>query len=252
MLPQLLLLLLLPCLLLYGYPPLLFSHAPLVPARELWAAVHQGLHQHRRVRGDAPLIEELARQSAQIDLNRLSRCNFSFRRRSTRWQDATLRHDVRGIRMRVCELFPHTHTHTYRQRPETASLVGRTRRLTSCAAIGMGAPLSQPRARGGRRRVQGERRRLQGERRSIANRSEAAHKAAGGIRQGHATCRRQKNHKISLFGDDVLRVSTLLEFPSAFAGCDCCTHCLCETAMAFLEFLGHGQAEGQPLASFFR
>ena len=55
MLPQLLLLLLLPCLLLYGYPPLLFSHAPLVPARELWAAVHQGLHQHRRVRGDAPI-----------------------------------------------------------------------------------------------------------------------------------------------------------------------------------------------------
>ena len=59
MLPQLLLLLLLPCLLLYGYPPLLFSHTPLdavgllVPARELWAAVHQGLHQHRRVRGDA-------------------------------------------------------------------------------------------------------------------------------------------------------------------------------------------------------
>ena len=85
---------------------------------------------------------------------------------------------------------------------------------------------------------------------ALVSRPEAARKAAAGIRQGHATCRRQKNHKISLFGDDVLRVRTLLEFPSAFAGCDCCTHCLCETAMAFLEFLGHGQAEGRPLASF--
>ena len=114
MLPQLLLLLLLPCLLLYGHPPLLFSRALLVLilARALWAVLLPGLHQPRRVRGDAPLIEEFARQSAQVALDQLSRRNFSFKRRRTGWQDATLRHDVLGIRMRVCEFFPHTHTHT--------------------------------------------------------------------------------------------------------------------------------------------
>ena len=119
MLPQLLLLLLLPCLLLYGYPPLLFSRALLVLilARALWAVLLPGLHQHRRARGDAPLIEELARQSAQIALNQISRPSCSCRRRSTGCQEATLLHDVHGILTRVCELFPHTHIDRGQKRP---------------------------------------------------------------------------------------------------------------------------------------
>ena len=47
MLLQLLLLLLLPCLLLYGYPPLLFSHAPLVSVGLLILARALGCAQSR-------------------------------------------------------------------------------------------------------------------------------------------------------------------------------------------------------------